>query len=91
MAVKKIIISRGYGLLLIVGLFTFGSMFGWQLYKHTNEYLGYTSGVQFYELTFEFMINFFSDFDTAELKMALIFGLLNIALAWVKVLRTRKR
>lgn len=88
---QKIILSRAYALILIFGLFIFGAMTGWQLYKHTNEFLGYTSGVEFYELTFDFMVEFFNDFDTPELKMALIFGFLNIVLAWVKVFRTRKR
>lgn len=88
---KKIVLSRAYGIFLIFSLFLFGTMVGWQLYKYTNEYLGYTSGVTFYELTFDFMVNFFKDFDTPQLKLALIGGISAIILSWVKVFRTRKK
>ena len=89
--INKIVLSRAYGVFLICAIFFFGSMVGWQLYKYTNKYLGYTSGVEFYELSMDFMIDFFDDFNTPQLKLALLGAISSIILAWFKMFRTRKR
>jgi hypothetical protein len=87
----KIILSRAISVIIAVAIFFSGAAVGWQCYKKTNEYLGYTSGVEFYELTFDFMIDFFDDFNTPQLKLALFGAITSFILGLVKIFRTGKR
>ena len=87
----KIVWSRTYAILVMVAIFISGMMIGWTLYKKTNAYLGYTNGVEFVELTMSFMINFFDDFDTGQLKIALLSAIFSFVLGLIKIFRTGKK
>ena len=87
----KIVWSRTYALMVMGALFISGVMVGWMLYKKTNAYLGYTNGVEFFELTMAFMIEFFDDFDTGQLKIALLSAIGSFILGLIKIFRTGKK
>ena len=87
----KIVWSRTYALGVMGALFVSGVTVGWLLYKKANAYLGYTSGLEFFEITMDFAVNFFDDFSTGELKIALLSAIGSFVLGLIKIFRTGKK
>ena len=85
----KIVWSRSFALAIMVGIAISCFSMGWISYKKTNEYLGYTSGVEFIDITWDFMIDFVDDFDLADLINALLGAGVSFLLGIIKIFRSR--
>lgn len=86
---KKIIVSRLVGWAVWVGGHILGIIIGWNLYKYGNRYLGYTSGLEFWEMGISGFIEFFDDFDSPNLKIALMGTLFAGITGIIKAFRNR--
>ena len=87
---QKIILSRAIGWAICIGVYILGATNGWQLYKHLNEYMGYTSGIGFWEMGIDGFVDFFNDFNSPNLKIALLGTLFAGIAGIIKAFRSRK-